>query len=108
MATRAEWAERVARWEASELSAAEVAAREGILRKRLVWWRWRLQSSPRPASVPPLDFVPVRVVAPAARPSGGGGPIEIVLPNGRVVRVPAGFDATELERVLAVASEGAC
>jgi transposase len=29
--------------------------------------------------------------------------VEIALPNGRVVRVPPGFDATTLARVLAIA-----
>ncbi|MDC0685073.1 hypothetical protein [Sorangium atrum] len=32
-------------------------------------------------------------------------PIEIALPNGRVVRVRPGFDPATLERVLAVAAE---
>jgi transposase len=36
-------------------------------------------------------------------------PIEIALPNGRLVRVPPGFDPATLERVLAIAAEaGAC
>jgi transposase len=44
------------------------------------------------------------VVDTRARPAGAGKPIEIALPNGRVVRVPPEFDAAELERVLAIAS----
>lgn len=109
MATRAQWAERVARWEASGLSGAAFAARERIDAKRLVWWRWKLRSTPPTPSPAAIDFLPVRVLhAQPARPSPAG-PIEIALPNGRVVRVPAGFDATELERVLAIASgQGAC
>ena len=31
--------------------------------------------------------------------------IEIALPNGRLVRVPPGFDPATLERVLAIAAE---
>jgi transposase len=104
MATRAEWAGRVARWEASGLSAAAFAARERIDAKRLVWWRWKLRSTPPASSAAAIDFLPVRVLdAQPARPSPAG-PIEIALPNGRVVRVPAGFDAADLERVLAIAS----
>ncbi|XXY51962.1 hypothetical protein WME91_12545 [Sorangium sp. So ce269] len=34
-------------------------------------------------------------------------PIEIALPNGRVVRVRPGFDPATLERVLALAAEEA-
>jgi len=50
----------------------------------------------------PLDFLPVRVVRTATGRPSTAGPIEIVLPNGRVVRVPVGFDEAEVERVLAV------
>jgi transposase len=104
MASRAEWAERVARWEASSLSAAAFAARERLSAKSLVWWRWKLRASPSRPTASPLDFLPVRVVRTATGRPSTAGPIEIVLPNGRIVRVPVGFDETELERVLAVAS----
>jgi len=47
---------------------------------------------------PPL-FVPVQVsVATSA-------PLEVVLEHGRVVRVPAGFDATTLRQLLVVLAE---
>jgi transposase len=85
---------------------AAFAARERVEAKRLVWWRWKLRSSSPPPSAAAIDFLPVRVVD--ARPSPAG-PIEIALPNGRVVRVPAGFDSAELERVLAIAAgQSAC
>jgi len=107
MATRAEWAKRVEQWEASGLSAAAFAKRERLVAKRLVWWRWKLRASPSARAASPLDFLPVRVVSTAtARPSTAGS-IEIVLPNGRIVRVPAGFDEGDLERVLVVASGSA-
>jgi transposase len=107
MASRAEWAERVGRWEASGLSAAAFGARERLAVKSLVWWRWKLRASPSVPPASPLDFLPVRVVrTTTARPSTAE-PLEIVLPNGRVVRVPVGFDEGELERVLAVASGSA-
>jgi transposase len=109
MATRAEWAERVERWEASGLSAAAFAARERLAAKSLVWWRWKLRASPLAPTALPLDFLPVRVVSTATARASMTGPIEVVLPNGRIVRVPAGFDEADLERVLAVASgPGAC
>src|SRR5271167_4597510 len=43
-------------------------------------------------------FVPVTVVAPAP-------PLEVVLGDGRAVRVPAGFDAASLRQLLAVLAE---
>ncbi len=126
MATRAEWTERVKRWKRSGLSAGEFARREGLKAKQLHWWNWNLSTS---AAAPPPDeprFLPVRVVsapspAPAPAPStptalvmaSPSSPattaIEIALPNGRLVRVPPGFDPATLERVLAIAAvAGAC
>ena len=111
MATRAEWAKRVERWQKSGLSAEEFAKREGITRpKQLVWWRWKLRSSSPPSPPPPLQFLPVRVVDEASQPAGvpSTAPvIEVVLPNGRVVRVPPGFEPAMLESVLSIAGEGA-
>ena len=108
MATRAEWDERVKRWAKSGISIEAFAAREGLDAKRLKWWRWKLGTQvPPPASEP--RFVPVRVVDSGADSADGAAPLEVVLPNGRVVRVPAAFDAEALERVLAIASrEGQC
>ncbi len=125
MATRAEWSERVKRWKRSGLSGAEFAQREGLKAPQLYWWTWKLGASdPAPAAADEPRFLPVRVVgSPAAaspRPeaalvkpsSSWGSPvglIEIVLPNGRLVRVPPGFDPATLERVLSIAAEaGAC
>jgi hypothetical protein len=47
--------------------------------------------------------LPVRVVAPTTKVAPA--PIEIVLSNGHVVRVPPDFDPAMLERVLAIATE---
>lgn len=105
MATRAEWARHVERWEASGLDAASFAAREGLTAKRLVWWRWKLRST-RAASLPEPRFVPVRIVDSSARPTLTEAAIEIALPNVRVVRVTPGFDPGALEQVLAIAERG--
>ena len=59
--------------------------------------------------LPELRFLPVRVVEGAARPGSSGVVLEIALPNGRVVRVPPGFDGAMLADVLSIASEvGLC
>jgi len=55
----------------------------------------RVQTSP---AVPALPPVPVPVPVP------GATAVEIALPNGRIVRVPPGFAAHDLERALAIAS----
>ncbi|WP_433929457.1 IS66 family insertion sequence element accessory protein TnpB [Sorangium cellulosum] len=107
MATRAEWTERVERWERSGLSAEKFARREGYRPKQLYWWRWKLRadgpSQPSPTETP--RFLPVHVVADLSPVVTE--PIEIALPNGRVVRVRPGFDPATLERVLALAAEEA-
>jgi hypothetical protein len=97
----------VDRWRRSGLSAEDFAAREGLKPKQLGWWRWKLRS-PRASSssTPELRFLPVRVVETAPAASGSGVALEVALPNGRVVRVPPGFEPSMLERVLSIASEG--
>jgi transposase len=82
---------------------AEFARREGIKVKHLYWWRWKLRSSGEQAVPSKPEFLPVRVVG--VTPAPTGTPIEIALPNGRLVRVRPGFDAATLERVLAIAAE---
>jgi transposase len=105
MATRSEWDERLKRWAKSGASIEAFAAREGLDARRLKWWRWKLRPSVPSAAAEPR-FVPVRVVGGSARAAGGSGAlVEVVLTNGRVLRVPPGFDADELARLLAVASQ---
>ena len=102
------------RWEASGLDAATFAAREGLVAKSLLWWRWKLRSTPAAAALEPR-FVPVRVVDAAARapgPPSTDTAVEVALPNKIVVRVTAGFEPAVLAHVLAIASrtpgDGTC
>ncbi|WP_437686400.1 IS66 family insertion sequence element accessory protein TnpA [Sorangium sp. So ce176] len=88
MATRAEWAERVERWQRSGLSAEKFARREGYKPKQLYWWRWKLRADGPSRSSPSGEapsLLPVHVVTDASPIAPE--PIEIALPNGRVVRV---------------------
>ena len=110
MATRAEWTRRLSRWKKSGQTAEEFAAKEKLDVKLLKWWRWKVGSSPTEVSetLPPR-FLPVRVVDTVEPPTGAASPIEIALPNGRVVRVAPGFDSRTLLRVLSIVSEdGPC
>jgi len=88
---RDEWARRVQEWQESGLSAAEYARRKRLRARSLTWWRWKLEGEAATAFVE-LHVDEVR-----------GEPIEVVLGNGRVVRVPSVFDDTLLARVLSVA-----
>jgi hypothetical protein len=107
--TRREWAQRVAAWRRSGQSSKEFAAGAGINASTLLWWSTKLRSE--------------RVVAQAAghtrRPGGMGQPLapvslvelrggvvddrfELELGHGRRLRIPPGFDAAALERLLRV------
>lgn len=110
MATRADWTKRLKRWEKSGQSAEEFATKEKLDVKLLKWWQWKMRSSPAEVSITtPPRFLPVHVVHTVEPPASAASPIEIALPNGRIVRVAQGFDPLTLERVLSIASEdGSC
>jgi transposase len=106
MATRAEWKKRVERWNKSGKTAEEFAAEEGIRAKQLAWWRWKLRVEPaalKAAGAP--SFLPVRVVEPPAPTFLCSALMDIVLPNGRIVRVAPGFNLAALAHVLRIAEQ---
>ena len=88
------------RWASSGKSLAEFARGEGLQVQRLARWRARLDVRPVPA------LVPVRVIGTDLPQRPGAheavDPIEILLPSGACVRVPADFDPGALHRVLVV------
>lgn len=112
--SREAWAKRVEWWKASGLTAAEFASRHGIAAASLKWWKWRLGSRggegaakrqrsrslarTAAAAISPLTFVEMTA---AVRSEA----LELVFPNGLCIRVPAGFDAPALERLLDVLSK---
>jgi len=111
-ASRETWAKRVERWKDSGLTAKEYAAELGINAQSLAWWKWRLSSAataprvhPRvqrrarkasPTPIAPLTFVEL----PAA--AAGADMLELVLPSSVRIRLPTGFDAQALGRLLDV------
>jgi hypothetical protein len=102
-ATAEQWSTRVAEWKASGLPGPDFATREQIDVGQLRWWKWQLgKRKARAAS----SIVPVRIVHRIAdRPKLPGAGLEIVLRTGHAVRVPVGFDAETLRRVLGVLDE---
>jgi transposase-like protein len=96
-----QWRRWIAQWQTSGLSVAVFCARHGLAAPSFYAWRRTLQRR----DDPPAAFVPVRLLpdeAPAPT-----RPLEVVLPDGRLVRVPAGFDAATLRQLLAVLREDA-
>lgn len=90
-------------WRRSGESLSAFARRYGVHGKRLARWAARVETSPRRA----VSFHPVRVVAAAGRSRPGGETIEVVLPDGRSVRVRPGFAPEDLHQVLLVLTAGA-
>jgi transposase-like protein len=98
------WRSRIRTWRASGLSVAAYCRRIGVSQPSLYQWRRKLESAvegdrhsganrarPSPAE---FSFLPVQVVG------LGNAPLEIVLPNGVVVRVPPGYDRALLRDVV--------
>ena len=117
--TREQWVERVARFERSGEDAATFALREGVTKRLLLWWRWRLErdaeasTAAAPSSTPSgmststaLSFVRVDVQVMTSAPPVAPM-LEVVLAGGRCVRVPVGFDGETLGRIVDVIEGGA-
>jgi len=105
---RSYWRETDARvmveaWQSSGETLCEFADRHGVDPRRVARWASRLAAPQEPGAV---RFHRVRVAGNGAG-SGSGLAIEIKLSGGLRVRVPHGFEAQDLRRVLAVLEEGA-
>jgi transposase len=92
----------------SGLSPGAFAAREGLSPQRL--WRWRRQLGMPSATafeeIVRRDAGAILEGEAPAPASASAERFEIVLVSGRVVRVPASFDATALRQLLALVDEG--
>jgi transposase len=108
---RSEWADRVRRWRRSGLTAGEFADSIGVKAGTLRYWASRLgrqqHAAPTPKTAPTAAEVPVRppfieLIAGAAEDPR----FELEFGNGRRLRIPPGFDAATLERLLRVVEDG--
>lgn len=83
----------VSEWECGDQSATEFARKRGLNVSTLRWWRWKLRGEAREERAM-AAFFEVVVEAPE--------PPDLVVELGDVrVRVPTGFDAGELRRLVA-------
>jgi transposase len=98
-----QWRRRISQWRASGLSVRAFCAQYGLTPASFYHWRRVLER--RPAEEP-AAFVPVQVVADAVPTQASA--LEVVLADGRTVRVAPGFDAATLRRLLAVLEGRPC
>ena len=97
-----QWRRRIDQWRVSGLSVRAFCAQHGLAQASFYAWRRVLK---RRAAEQPA-FVPVQVVADALPTQTTA--LEVVLADGRVVRVAPGFDAATLRQLLAVLEGRPC
>ena len=107
--TADEAGEALLAWEDSGLELTAFAIGVGLDPQRLTRWQRRLAAAGSPTFEEVLPCVALATVERVALRGVAPERFEVVLPSGRVVRVPESFDAGALRRLLAVVDEvGAC
>ena len=86
--------EVLAAWTASGLSRREFAEKHGLQEQRLYNWERRLAV---PETTSGMQFR--EITMPAA---GIDSRLEVVLPNGTLLRIPSSFDTNALSRIVEV------
>jgi hypothetical protein len=100
------WRRVVRRWQRTDLCVREFCAAEGIGEASFYHWRRELVRRDQEASADVIpSFVPVHVRSEDDDAAAAAPAIEVVLANGRRLRVPAGFDSAMLRQLLVVAEE---
>lgn len=109
------WRQMLRRWQHSDRTIRDFGAANRLAEPAFYAWRRTIAARDQEAAPPQTNerhrrttranasdggptFVPIRVVTSAAA-------LEVVLRDGRVVRVPADFDAVTLRQLLAVLDE---
>jgi hypothetical protein len=97
------WRGVIAAWPKSKQSLSAFCLQRGLSEASFYHWRRTLRERDlQPVTAAPLPpvLVPVRVLADTA--------LEIVLPTGLVVRVPAGADAAAVAALVAALRAASC
>ena len=92
------WREAVAGWKKSDQTIAAYCRARGL--GQASFYAWRRQLTRRDRVAPAATFVPLTVVPDAV--------VEVVLPTGVVVRVPAAADAAAVARLVAALEAAPC
>jgi hypothetical protein len=97
-----QWQRWISEWQTSGLSVRDFCQRRGLTVASFYAWRRVLQRR----AAEKAAFVPVQVVADAVPTQASA--LELVLTDGRTVRVAPGFDAATLRQLLAVLEGRPC
>lgn len=99
------WAQRLQRFAHAGLTPAQFCAQEGVSLPSFYSWKRRLAAPPQ--SQTPAEastqarLLPITLAAPNAA-------VELVLPNGAVLRIPPGCDLALVRALLATLGERPC
>jgi len=105
LATERRWRALVAEQDCSGLTIAAFCLNHELACSAFHYWKRELRTrdAQRRSARPTARFLPVVVTdVPSASSAPSALPLELALPSGEVLRVPAGFDSATLAQVLAV------
>ena len=94
-----QWRRWVGEWRASGLGVRAFCARRGLAEPRFYAWRRLLEKR----AAKHATFLPVQVVADQV--AAASNALEVVLADGRAIRVAPGFDPATLRALLTVLEE---
>ena len=102
------WRQAIRRWRKSGLSAAAFCLDNGLTEAHFYAWRRTLAARDAES----MSFAQVHVLTDETVDNGSGPPpvtssgaLELVLANGRLLRIGAGFDQDTLRRLLPLVEE---
>lgn len=100
---RAEWVERVERWRRSGLTAKRFAASIGVNAGTLTHWAWQLGDAKRTrGAMAPMSAAATVPLVEIVGNMPDDDRFELILGDGRRLRIAPRFDAAALQRLLAV------
>jgi hypothetical protein len=101
------WRDHLHRWQSSGLAIRAYCRRHHLAEASFHAWRRTLarreRRRPPTTAVPAVSFVPLTIIPEPTAP-----PLELVLANGRCLRIPAAFPPERLPAVLAVLEVPSC
>lgn len=109
-----DWRGLIEEWQESGIDITEFCRERRIAPSSLRWWRWRLGISSNLSSgpaggdavrrAPRNEWIQLKIES----TNSNTGLFELRWPSGRVLAIPADFDAEALGRLLAVVERSAC